>query len=96
MYSKVYSITCDEGQGDAMMSHYDAVVAPAIRESPHHVGHHMVEVGDDAWILVANYTSAAASEEASGLVGELVGEMSAKFGMELDVIGQGDVAREVS
>ena len=96
MYSKVYSITCDEGQADALLSHYDSVVRPAIKESAHHVGHHMVEVGPDAWMLVADYTGAEAAEGATGLVRELVAEMSAKFGMSLDVIGEGEVARRVS
>jgi hypothetical protein len=96
MYSKVYTITCDEGQGSALMSHYDAVVAPAIRESEHHVGHQMVEVGDEEWILVSDYRSADAADEAGDLVRELVVEMSAKFGMKLDVIGEGEVSRQVS
>lgn len=96
MYSKVYSITCAEGQQDALMSHYDGVVAPAVRESPHHVGHHMVEVGSNEWILVSDYTSAEAAEAASEMVRGLVSDMSDKFGMSLSVIGQGEVNRQVS
>ena len=95
MYSKVYSITCGEGQEGALMSHYDDVVAPAIRESAHHVGQQMIEVGDKEWILVSNYTSGEAAEAASDMVRALVGEMSANFGMNLTLIGQGEVSRQV-
>ena len=96
MYSKVYTITCDDGQADALMSHYDDVVGPAIKESEYHVGHHMVEVGDDEWILVANYVDSEAADAASDMVRELVGVMSANFGVELTIIGEGDVRRQVS
>jgi hypothetical protein len=96
MYSKVYTITCDEGQKGALMSHYDAVVAPAIGESAHHVGQQMVEVGNDEWILVSNYTSGEAADAATDMVRALVGDMSSKFGMKLSLIGQGEVSREVT
>ena len=95
MYSKVYSITCDEGQKGELMSHYDAVVAPAIRESAHHVGQQMVEVGGSQWILVSNYTSGEAADAASDMVRALVGDMSTKFGMNVSLIGQGEVSRQV-
>jgi hypothetical protein len=96
MYSKVYTITCDDGHNDALMSHYDDVVAPAIRESAHHVGQQMVEVGDNEWILVSNYTSGEAADAASDMVRALVGDMSAKFGMKLSLIGHGEVSRQVT
>jgi len=95
MYTKVYSITCGEGQEGALMSHYDDVVAPAIRESTHHVGQQMVDVGDAEWILVSNYTSGEAADAASDMVRALVGDMGAKFGMNLTLIGQGEVSRQV-
>jgi len=95
MYSKVYSITCAAGQEGALMSHYDDVVAPAIRESTHHVGQQMVEVGGNQWILVSNYTSGDAAEAASDMVRALVGDMSARFGMDLSLIGEGPVSRQV-
>ena len=96
MYSKVYSITCAAGQEGALMSHYDDVVAPAIRDSAHHVGQHMVEVGDNEWILVSNYKSGDAAAAASDMVRALVGDMSAKFGMNLSLIGEGAVSRQIS
>ncbi len=96
MYSKVYWITCDEGQSDALLAHYDAVVTPAIRESAHHVGHLMIQVESDRWILVANYTSGEAAAEAGALVRDLVADMSEKFGVNLDIIGEGNVTRKVS
>lgn len=96
MYSKVYWITCDEGQEDALLSHYDTVVTPLIRESPHHVGHHMIEVEKGKWILLSNYTGGGAADEATSLVRDLVGGMSEKFGVKLDIIGEGDVTREIA
>lgn len=96
MYSKVYWITCDEGQADALLDHYDTVVTPAIRESAHHVGHLMIEIESNKWILVSNYTSGEAAEEATALVRDLVGTMSEQFGVKLDVIGEGNATREIS
>ena len=96
MYSKVYRITCGEGQDEALMSHYDAVITPAIRESEYHVGHQMVEIDTGKWILVSNYRSAQAAEDAASLVRELVGPMAERFGMQLDVLAEGETIREVS
>ena len=96
MYSKVYSVTCSEGQADAMMQHYDAVVTPAIRASEAHIGHHMVEIGKDEWILVANYVSHEAADQAAGMVRDLVADLNDRFGMQLTVMGEGEVARAVS
>ena len=65
MYSKVYWITCDEGQGDALLAYYDSVVTQAIRDSDYHVGHHMIQVEEGRrWLLVSNYTSGDAAERA--------------------------------
>jgi hypothetical protein len=96
MYSKVYSVTCAKGQADAMMGHYDAVVTPVIRESEAHIGHHMVQVGDDEWILVANYVSHEAAAAASGMVRDLVADLNDRFGAQLTIMGEGDVVRAVS
>ena len=46
MYSKVYNISCAPGQADALMSHYDQNVTPAIQASEYHVGHLMIETGE--------------------------------------------------
>jgi hypothetical protein len=96
MYSKVYSVTCNEGEGDAMVSYYDETVVPAIRESEHHVGHLMIEVGDEEWILVANYVSHEAANEALGMVGDLVADLNERFGTQLTVMGEGEAVRDVS
>jgi hypothetical protein len=96
MYSKVYTVTCDEGQKDALMSHYDDVVGPAITESAYHVSQQMVEVGNNEWILISNYKSSEAADAASDMVRALVGDMGAKFGMKLTVIGQGETNRQVT
>ena len=96
MYSKVYNVSCSPGQADALMAHYDQNVTPAIQASEHHVGHLMIETGENQWILVSNYASADAAEAASGMVRDLVASMGEQFGMSLDVIGEGDVARDVS
>lgn len=96
MYSKVYNISCDPSQADALMAHYDESVTPAIRDSAHHVGHLMVETGENQWILVSNYHSADAAEAAGDMVGRLVSDMGERFGMKLDIIGEGEARREVS
>ena len=96
MYSIVYSVTCNEGEADAMISHYDATVAPAIRESEEHVGHLLIEVGDDEWILLANYVSHEAANAALRMVGDLVADLNDRFGTQLTVMGEGEVVREVS
>ena len=95
MYSKVYTITCDPGRGEAMMGHYDAVVTPRIKDSPHHVGHQMIEVGDDRWILVSNYKIGEAAEAAVPMVQDIVGPLAQQFGMKLEVLGAGESVREV-
>ena len=95
MYSKVYSITCGAGQKGPLMSHYDEVVAPAITASEHHVGQQMIDVGEDKWILISNYRSADAAKAASDMVRALVGDMSGKFGMNLSLIDEGEVSRQL-
>ncbi|MBT8488466.1 MAG: hypothetical protein HKN72_09365 [Gemmatimonadetes bacterium] len=67
-----------------------------MRTSEHHVGHQMVETGAEQWILISNYTSSAAADAARGMVRELVAGMSENFGMKLDVLGQGEVSRQVT
>ena len=66
MYTKVYSITSDPSRRDELLSHYDSVITPAIRESAHHVGHQMVELEPGRFILASNYTSADAAQVATG------------------------------
>ncbi len=95
MYSKVYSITCDTGKADALLAHYDAVVAPAVRASGHHVGHQMIQTANERWILTSNYTSAQAAQDALPMVQELVGEMAQKFGMNIETLGEGETLRHV-
>ncbi len=96
MYSKVYWITSGAGQNEGLLSHYDSVVTPAVRESAFHVSHQMIEVQSDRWLLVSNYTSAEAVEAAAPMVRDLVDTMAEKYGMTLDVIGEGETTREVS
>ncbi len=96
MYTKVYWITSGPGQSDALMDHYDTVVTPAIRESAHHVGHQMIEVQAGKFLLVSNYASADAAEAALPMVKGLVGTMAEGFGMNLELIGEGETTREVS
>ncbi len=95
MYSKVYSITCDAGKADALMAHYDTIVADAVRHSAHHVSHQMIETADDRWILLSNYTSAQAAKDAFPMVQKLVGEMAEKFGMKIETLGEGETLRHI-
>jgi hypothetical protein len=93
MYSKVYSLTCTAGEGDSLMAHYDESVLPAVHDSEYHVGHQMIEVGDEQWILVSNYHSADAASAASDMVRSLVSVMADKFGFQLSIIGEGETIR---
>jgi hypothetical protein len=95
MYAKVYWIGCDPVQADSMMEHYDSVMTPAIHSSEHHVGHHLIEAGSGKWLLVSNYHNKAAAEAAVPMVQDLVKPMVEKFGVTLDVITQGEVARSI-
>ena len=96
MYTKVYRITSDPSKRDELLSHYDSVITPAIKGSDHHVGHQMIEVEPGTFILASNYKSAEAAAAAVPMVQELVGPMSSEFGMELNVIGEGEAIREVN
>ncbi len=91
MYSKVYWIGCNPGHAEAMMAHYDETIVPAIKASDKHVGHHMLQAGENKWLLVSNYNDAAAAEAAVGMVQELVKPMMESFGMTLEVITEGEV-----
>lgn len=95
MYSKVYWVGCDPTQADNLMEHYDSVMTPAIKSSKHHLGHHMVEAGRGKWLLVSNYHDKAGADAAIPLVQELVKPMVELFGMTLDPITQGEVARSI-
>ena len=95
MFSKVYTITCNPGQSEALLATYDASIVPAVTASEHHVGHHMVEVGDDKWVLVSNYVSQEGAEASASMVQELVKPMVEGQGMTLEVIGQGEVVRTI-
>ena len=70
-------------------------MAPAVRASEHHVGHHMVESEPEKWLLVSTDKNAAAAEEAAPMVQELVTPMIEQFGMTLEVLTAGDVLRTV-
>lgn len=93
MYSKVYWITCDPTHTDSLMAHYDSVITPAIKASEKHVGHHMIQTSDAKWLLISNYTSKDAAEAAAPMVQELVKPMIEQFGMALDTLTEGEVAR---
>jgi hypothetical protein len=96
MYSKVYWITSGPGDGAGLMDHYDTVVTEAIQDSQYHVGHQMIQIQPEKWTLISNYRSAEAAEAAGSMVRDLVGKMSDRFGMTLEVIGEGETIREVS
>ena len=55
----------------------------------------MIDVGEDKWILISNYKSADAANAASDMVRALVGDMSGKFGMNLSLIDEGEVSRQL-
>jgi hypothetical protein len=95
MYTKVYRITSDAEHRDGLLDYYDTVITPAIEASDRHVGHVMVDVGDGAFILSSHYTSADAASAAVPMVQELVGPMRERFGMTLDVIGEGEAVRRI-
>lgn len=96
MYTKIYSIHSDPQKRDQMLAHYDSVIAPAIRDSDHHVGHHMVEVAEGNYLLASVYRSAEAAEAAAPMVRDLVAPMSDLFDMTLDVIGEGETVRDMT
>jgi len=93
MYAKVYWITCDPASVDNLLSHYDSVVTPGIKESEHHVGHHMVEAGSSKWLLVSNYHDKAGAEASASLVREMITPMIEQFGMTLEILTEGGVTR---
>ena len=95
MYAKIYWVSCKSGKGEALLAYYDEEIAPAIQSSAYHIGHHMVEVGTDKWLLVSNYTSKTAADAAVTMVRKLVNPMTEKYGMELGVITEGEVVRTV-
>lgn len=95
MYSKTYWITCEPGNSEGMLAHYDAEIAPAITASERHVGHHMIQVGSEKWLLVSNYVSQTAAEESVAMVQELIKPMIGSFGMTLEPIAEGEVIRVV-
>ena len=95
MYAKIYMLSCDPARADAMMAYYDSVITPAVQESEHHVGHHMVESDNGKWLLVSNYHSKAAAEAALPMVQELVKPMMEQFGVTLEVLAEGEVARSI-
>ena len=91
MYSKAYWIGCTDGQADALHAHYDAHVKPAVQASDKHVGHHMLEAGENRWLLISNYHNEESAEAAADMVRELVTPMMEQFGMTLEVITEGEV-----
>lgn len=95
MYTKVYRITSDSEHRDGLLAYYDEVITPAIKASDHHLGHVMVDVGDGDFILSSHYTSSDAASAAVPMVHELVGPMRDRFGMTLDVIGEGEAVRRI-
>jgi phage terminase large subunit-like protein len=94
-YSKVYWIGCDPDKAPNLMEHYDSVLTPAIQSSEYHVGHHMVEAGSGKWLLVSNYHDKAGADAAVPMVQELVKPMVEQYGMTLEVITEGKVARSI-
>jgi hypothetical protein len=91
MYSKAYWITCDDGKGDALMEQYDTIVAPAVKASDNHVGHHMIKSGPEKWLLISNYHDESAADAAVSMVQELVKPMIEQNGMNLELITEGEV-----
>jgi hypothetical protein len=85
MYSKVYWIGCDPDKAPNLMEHYDSVLTPAIQSSEYHVG----------WLLVSNYHDKAGADAAVPMVQELVKPMVEQYGMTLEVITEGKVARSI-
>lgn len=95
MYAKVYLLACDRDKVDALMAHYDSVITPAIRASEYHVGHQMIQMDEDKWVLVSNYKSKEAAEAAAPMVQELVNPMIDEFGISLDLYTDGEVVRSI-
>ena len=91
MYSKAYWITCDEGKGDALMKQYTASVAPAVKSSDKHVGHHMINSGSEKWLLISNYHDKSSADAAVPMVQELVKPMIEQNGLNLELITEGEV-----
>lgn len=95
MYSKVYWITCLKEQSDELIKHYDAVVTPAIQSSEKHIGQQLIEISSNRWILVSQYVSCDAAKVAEPLVNKLIAPMVENFGMQIEVIGEGDATRSI-
>jgi glutamine synthetase len=55
----------------------------AVKESEHHIGHHMVESEPAKWLLVSNYHSKEAANAAVPMVQELIRPMVENHGMTL-------------
>lgn len=95
MYAKVYRLGCNPDNAAKMLEHYDSVMTPAIQSSEFHVGHQMIETDPDKWLLVSTYHDKLAAEAAVPLVQKLVKPMVEQFGLTLDVIAEGEVARSI-
>ncbi len=95
MYAKVYRLACNPDNASKMLEHYGSVMTPAIQSSEFHAGHQMVETGPDKWLLVSTCHDRVAAEAAVPLVQELVKLMVEQFGLTLDVIAEGEVARSI-
>jgi len=96
MFSKVYWVGCDADRIDSFMAHYDAHIVPAVQNSEHHLGHHLIQAdAPNRWMLVANYKDAQGAETAAPMVQELVKPMAESYGMTLEVIVSGDVTRSI-
>ena len=95
MYSKVYLLACDADKVDDLFAHYDSVITPAIQSSDYHVGHQMIQMDNEKWLLVSNYKNKEAAETAVPLVQGLVNPMIDKFGMSLDLYTDGEVVRSI-
>ena len=95
MYAKTYWIGCNPNNAAKLLEHYDSVLTPAIQSSEFHAGHQMIEAGTDKWLLVSTYHDKAAAEAAVSLVQELLKPMTEQFGMTIDVIAEGEVARSI-
>lgn len=90
MYSKTYWIGCNPGQAEGLMAHYEGMIQ-TIKDSEYHVGHHMIQTGENKWLLVSNYHSKEAAENAVPMVQDLVKPMMENFGMTLEPIAEGEV-----
>ena len=97
MYTKVYWLTVDPDIVDEVFEHFDTVATPMITQGEYHGGitHQFITAEPGKYILVANYRSKESSVAAAPLVGKIVGPMVEKFGMKLELITEGDIARLV-